>query len=87
MADTQLPIKDEVKAALLRTDESFRQLVTEHQALDEQIRRLSTLAHLTDQQRFEQTALKKQKLALKDRIEAMVRQQFPTSPPSPLPQH
>ena len=35
MADAQLPVKDDVKAALLRTDEGFRQLVTEHQALDE----------------------------------------------------
>jgi uncharacterized protein YdcH (DUF465 family) len=87
MADAQLPIKDDVKAALLRTDEGFRQLVTEHQALDDQIRHLSNLTYLTDQQRFEQTALKKQKLALKDRIEAIVRQQFPTSPPTPLAQH
>ncbi|HUL73904.1 MAG TPA: YdcH family protein [Vicinamibacterales bacterium] len=85
MADAQLPIKDDVKAALLRTDESFRQLVTEHQALDERIRHLASLAYLTDQQRFEQTALKKHKLALKDRIEAMMRQQYPASPP--LAQH
>ncbi len=81
MADAQLPVKDDVKAALLRTDEGFRQLVTEHQALDEKIRHLSNLAHLSEQQRYEETALKKQKLALKDRIEAMMRQQLPTSPP------
>ena len=86
MTDAQLPIKDDVKASLLRTDEGFRQLVTEHQALDERIRQLSSLTHPTDQQRFEQTSLKKQKLALKDRIEAIVRQQFPASPP-PLAQH
>ena len=84
MAEAQLPLTD-VKAALLRTDEAFRQLVTEHQALDEKIRRLSNLAHLSDQQRYEETALKKQKLALKDRIEAIMRRQFPTSPP--LAQH
>lgn len=85
MADAQLPIQDDVKAVLLRTDEGFRQLVTEHQALDEKIRHLSTFAYLTDQQQFEETALKKQKLALKDRIEAIMRRQFPTSPP--LAQH
>lgn len=84
MADAQLPVKDDVKAALLRTDEAFRQLVTEHQALDEKVRHLSNLVHLSEQQRYEETALKKQKLALKDRIESMMRQ-FPTSPP--LAQH
>ena len=84
MADAQLPVKDDVKAALLRTDDAFRQLVTEHQALDEKVRHLSNLVHLSEQQRYEETALKKQKLALKDRIEAIMRQ-FPTSPP--LAQH
>lgn len=70
MADAQLPVKDDVKAALLRSDEGFRQLVSEHHALDEQIRQLSRLAYLTDQQQYEETSLKKRKLALKDRIEA-----------------
>lgn len=72
MADAQLPVKDDVKAALLRSDEGFRQLVSEHHALDEQIRQLSGLAYLTDQQQYEETALKKRKLALKDRIEAQL---------------
>jgi uncharacterized protein YdcH (DUF465 family) len=74
MADAQLPVKDDVKAVLLRTDETFRQLATEHQTLDERIHNLDSYAHLTAQQRFEQLALKKQKLALKDRMEAMLRQ-------------
>ncbi len=74
MADTQLPDKTiDAKNALLRTDETFRQLVSEHQRLDERIRHLSTFVHLTDQQEYEQTSLKKQKLALKDRIEAILR--------------
>ena len=73
MADAQLPIKDEVKASLLRTDEGFRQLVTEHLELDERIRQLSTFGYLTNQQQYEEVSLKKRKLALKDRIEAMIR--------------
>ena len=73
MADAQLPVNDDVKAALLRTDETFRQLVTEHQTLDQRIHHLDTFAHLSDRQHYEQLALKKQKLALKDRIEAMMR--------------
>ena len=73
MADAQLRVADDVKASLLRSDEGFRHLVSEHHELDERIRRLSTLSYLTEQQRFETLALKKRKLALKDRIEAMVR--------------
>ena len=73
MGDGQLSLNDGVKDALLRTDESFRELVTEHQALDEKIRRLSTLSYLTDDQHYTKVSLKKRKLALKDRIESFVR--------------
>jgi uncharacterized protein YdcH (DUF465 family) len=73
MADAQLPLDDHVRAALFQQDETFRQLVSEHHALDEQIRHLSTLSYLSDRQQYEETALKKRKLALKDRIESIVR--------------
>jgi uncharacterized protein YdcH (DUF465 family) len=69
----ELPVKQDVKAALLQTNEGFRQLVLEHQALDDQLRAISGFAHLSDQQHFEEVALKKKKLALKDRIEAIIR--------------
>ena len=72
MSDTQLR-EDDVKAVLLRTDDGFRQLVSEHHALDEQIRHLGSLTYLTDQQQYEAASLKKRKLALKDRIEAVIR--------------
>ena len=80
MADAQLRPADDVKASLLRTDEAFRQLVSEHHDLDERIRRLTTLQYLTDQQRYEAASMKKRKLALKDRIEAMVRARDAGSP-------
>ena len=69
MADAQLPL-EEVKAMLLRTDEHFRQLVSEHHHLDEKIRHLSALSYLTEQQQYEEALLKKRNIALKDRIEA-----------------
>ena len=72
MSDTQLR-EDDVKATLLRTNEGFRQLVSEHQNLDEQIRRLANQSYLTQQQQYEEAQLKKRKLALKDRIEAIMR--------------
>lgn len=73
MADVQLSYGDDVKTRLLRVSEPFRRMVTEHQVLDEKIRSLANLSFLTDQQQYEEASLKKQKLALKDRIEAMIR--------------
>jgi uncharacterized protein YdcH (DUF465 family) len=61
------------KAALLQTDDTLRQLVAEHHHLDERVHHLSTFAHLTDEQRYEEASLKKRKLVLKDRIESIVR--------------
>ncbi len=81
MADAQVPDKTlDVKDVLLRTDDALHQLVTEHHLLDERIRQLSSSAHLTDQQQYEEISLKKQKLALKDRIEAMKRGRRSTTP-------
>jgi uncharacterized protein YdcH (DUF465 family) len=72
MSDAQLSQFDDVKNALLRKDEAFRRLVSEHHALDEHIRQLSGAPHPSDQQQLDEVALKKQKLALKDRIAAVV---------------
>jgi uncharacterized protein YdcH (DUF465 family) len=85
MTDAQLPARNPVKDSLLRTDDGFRQLVQEHQALDARIRQLSSLNYPTDQQRYEETSLKKKKLALKDRIEAILRGHLTAQAP-PLPQ-
>ena len=79
MADAQLPDPaGGVKDVLLRTNDEFRHLVSEHHDLDERIRSFSSFPFLTDQQTYEAIALKKQKLALKDRIEAIVRGEHDT---------
>ena len=72
MVHAQLPL-DDVKAALLQHDAAFRQLVLEHHDLDERIQRMSSLTFLSHDQQVQEHALKKQKLALKDRIESMMR--------------
>jgi uncharacterized protein YdcH (DUF465 family) len=61
------------KDRLLSTDGEFRQLVQEHHDLDERINQFSRLAFLSEQQQFEESAPKKKKLALKDRIEGILR--------------
>ena len=78
MTDAQLPNDPtDVKDVLLRTNESFRQLASEHHEIDERIQQLARLAYLTDQQQFEEIALKKRKLALKDRMAEIMRQPLP----------
>jgi uncharacterized protein YdcH (DUF465 family) len=52
---------------------SFHDLVSQHHALDERLRQYSMFSYLTDEQQFEESSLKKRKLALKDRIAAMRR--------------
>lgn len=73
MADAQIPSGEDVKSYLVQTNEWFRQLVSEHQALDERIRQFSSLAFLTDEQQYEEVSLKKRKLVVKDKIEAALR--------------
>jgi len=73
MTDAQLSLGDDSQDSRLRANEAFQQLALEHQALDERLRQLSTLPYLTDQQQFEEIALKKKKLAVKDRMHAIVR--------------
>jgi uncharacterized protein YdcH (DUF465 family) len=73
MTDAQLRLEDDVKDQELRTGGDLQTLVSEHQELDERIRHLSIQSYLTDQQQFEESRLKKRKLALKDRIEALMR--------------
>jgi uncharacterized protein YdcH (DUF465 family) len=72
MADAQLRLDDGIPEGLRTTDE-LQQLVAEHHKLDERIHRLASLAYLTDHQQYEEVHLKKLKLALKDRIENMLR--------------
>ena len=66
--------QDDVKAALHDGDAVLQQLVSEHHALDEEIRHLSSLTYLSLDQQFTETALKKKKLAIKDRISALKRE-------------
>ena len=63
----------ELKDQLLRTDETFRQMVTEHHDLDERIRHLSNQTFLSAPEQIEEVSLKKRKLRLKDQIEEALR--------------
>ena len=83
MAEAQLSVDDTVRAVLLENHDEFRQLVLEHHRLDEHLRELATVPYLTQQQQVEEVALKKRKLALKDRIEHIVRHHAHGTPSAP----
>jgi uncharacterized protein YdcH (DUF465 family) len=64
----------EVKNALLQSDEQYRQLATRHHELDSRLHELSEKHYLTATEQVEEVTLKKRKLALKDQMEDIARQ-------------
>jgi uncharacterized protein YdcH (DUF465 family) len=79
MDGAQLP-QEQLKASLLQHDAAFRDLVHEHHALDEHVRQLASQSYLSPEQQAEEIALKKRKLAIKDRIEAALRRSRAEAP-------
>jgi len=63
----------ELKELLLKTDEEFRQLATQHHELDDRLHELAVKAYLTDSEHVEEITLKKKKLQLKDQMENILR--------------
>ena len=64
---------EELKRRLLQTDEEFRQLATQHHALDTQIHDLATRHYLSEPEQLQEITLKKKKLQLKDQMEIILR--------------
>ena len=64
----------EVKNFLLQSDQQFRQLAEQHHQLDDRLHQLIEKHYLSTTEQFEQVTLKKKKLALKDRMEIIVRE-------------
>src|SRR4029453_9962430 len=71
----------ELKELLLKTDEEFRQLATQHHNLDERLHELSGKPYLSDVEQVEEVKLKKVKLQLKDKMADILRR-----PPREAPQ-
>ena len=63
----------QLRETLLQTDEEFRRLATQHRDLDSRLGELSRQLYRTGQEEHEKAVLKKRKLQLKDRMEAILR--------------
>ena len=58
---------------LLETNDEYRQLAAKHHELEDRLQELTSKHYLSDSEQFEEVTLKKRKLQLKDRMEAIVR--------------
>lgn len=64
----------DVKHLLLHNNDQYRQLAEQHHQLDHRLHELSDKHYLSPTEQVEEVNLKKRKLALKDRMEAIARQ-------------
>ncbi len=66
------PNQEELKAHLMATSEEFRALASQHTQLHRQLEQLEAKSHLSEQEQIEESRLKKQKLRVKDRMNAIM---------------
>jgi uncharacterized protein YdcH (DUF465 family) len=64
----------ELKYLLLHSNDQYRQLAEQHHQLDNRLHQLTDKHYLSPTEQVEEVDLKKRKLALKDRMEAMARE-------------
>jgi uncharacterized protein YdcH (DUF465 family) len=62
----------ELKEQLLHTNEDYRRLAAEHQSYSDQLEKLSSRSHLSDEEKIQEVMLKKKKLLLKDQMYLML---------------
>lgn len=63
----------DLKSLLLQTNEEFSHLAAEHHTLEDRLHELTGKSHPSEPELLEEVTLKKRKLALKDRMEAIAR--------------
>ncbi|RMG53978.1 MAG: DUF465 domain-containing protein [Acidobacteria bacterium] len=61
-----------LKEHLMATNEEFRELVRQHQEYEARLNELTSLPYPTEEEMLEETLLKKKKLLLKDKMEAII---------------
>ena len=59
--------------SLAETDPEYHRLHTEHQDHEQKLRELASKPQLSEEEQLEEKRLKKQKLLIKDRMEAIAR--------------
>lgn len=67
-------IHEDLRRTLAEKNEEFRRLLAEHATCESRLQELQGKAALDETERIESVNIKKQKLHLKDRMEAILRQ-------------
>jgi uncharacterized protein YdcH (DUF465 family) len=62
----------ELREQLLHTNEDYRRLAAEHQSYSDQLEKLNSRPHLSDEEKMQGVMLKKKKLLLKDQMYVML---------------
>ncbi len=62
----------ELRDQLMASNPEFRRLAAEHQAYAEQLEKLTSRLHLSDEEKIQEITLKKRKLMLKDQMYSIV---------------
>jgi uncharacterized protein YdcH (DUF465 family) len=62
-----------VREVLLQENEEFQRLAQKHEELEERLTFLSGKIFLSNEEKLEEVTLKKKKLALKDKMAALIR--------------
>lgn len=78
-----MPDTEESRRLLLQSSYVFRQLSTEHDSLDDRLKRIARKTHLTDDEQLDAVRMKKEKLRLKDQMEAFLRDHRPPAAARP----
>jgi uncharacterized protein YdcH (DUF465 family) len=63
----------DISQILYEQNQEFRSLFEEHRTLENRLSELSSRLYLSDQEQVEEVTLKKKKLALKDRMQELMR--------------
>ncbi len=64
--------QEELKAHLMATNEEFRSLAEKHAAFHKELEQIEAKSHMTLEDEAEEQRLKKQKLRLKDQMNAIL---------------
>lgn len=67
-----LTIPDPIRDELIKDNQTFREMVQQHQNYEKRLTELAELTYPSEEEQLEETTLKKKKLILKDEIYAMM---------------
>jgi uncharacterized protein YdcH (DUF465 family) len=68
-----MPNRDDLKTELIQTDDQFRRLYEEHREFERRLAELNQKSLLSQDDEIEEKKIKLHKLALKDRMEELLR--------------